>query len=79
MLSVKPILDIVVHINLINNLIGILLKSSSENYNFVMFGHKLDELDAARSNKEEAVVSVFNIVNKSFVQIKNERISLSDI
>lgn len=79
MLSIKSILDIIVHINLINNLIGILLESSSENDDLIMLGHKFNKLNASWSNQEEAVVSIFNIMNQGFVQIKNERISFGDV
>ncbi len=58
MLSVKSVLDIVANIDLVDNLVGVFLKSGGKNHDFVVLSHSLDELDAARSHKEKAIVLV---------------------
>ena len=63
MLSIQPIFDILIHINLVNDLIGVLLKSSSKYHDFIMLSHKLNELNATWPDKEEAIVSIFNVMD----------------
>lgn len=55
MLPVQSILDVVADVDLVNHLVSILLQSSGEDYNLVVLGHLLDELDATWSYKEEAL------------------------
>lgn len=68
-LSVQPMPDVVAHIDLIDDLIGVFLKGGSEDNNLVVLGHQLDELHAAGADEEEAVLAVFDIVDESLVQI----------
>lgn len=75
-LSVEAILDILAHINLIDDLICIFLQSRCKNHNFVIFGHRFDKLDAARSNQEKAIILVLNIVDQGFVKIENQRVDI---
>jgi len=74
MLSVQPMSDIIAHIDLINNLIGVFLQCCSEDNDLVVLCHQLDELDAAGADEEEAVLAVFHIVDESLIQIKNESV-----
>ena len=60
MLTIESVLDVVANINLINDLVSVLLKSSSEDDNLIVLGHGLDKLDASRSHEEEAIVLVLN-------------------
>lgn len=50
MLSVQPILDISVNVNLVDDLVCVILKSSSENDNFVILSHLFNEINAAWSH-----------------------------
>lgn len=59
-LSVQTVLDVVAHVDLVNNLVSILLQSGCEDHNLIVLGHSLDELDASRSHQEEAVILVLN-------------------
>ena len=62
MLSIKSKLDIVIHVDLVNYLIGIFLQSSSENNYFIIFCHQFDKMNASRAYQEETVLAIFNIV-----------------
>lgn len=62
MLSIKSELDIIIHINLVNNLICIFLQSSREDNYLIILGHQFDEMHTPRPHQEEAVLSIFNIV-----------------
>lgn len=75
MLTIQPVLDVFVNIDLIDDLIGIVLEGRSEDHNLVEFGHELDEIHAARAHQEVAITSVFNIVNKGLIKIKYEGVS----
>jgi len=74
MLSVQPMSDIIAHIDLINNLIGVFLQCRSEDDDLIVLCHQLDELDATGTDEEEAVLAVFHIVDESLIQIKNESV-----
>ena len=76
MLSIKSILDVLTYVDLVDNLIGILLESCSENDNLVVLSHCLNKLDATRTYKEETFRAIFYIVNKSLIEIKNKCISI---
>jgi len=74
-LSVQSILNVVLDIDLVDHLISILLQGGSENNNFVVLGHLLDELNAAWADQEEAIVSVLDIVDQGLIQIEDQSIS----
>lgn len=61
---------------MVYNLVCVLLKSSCEEHNFVVFCHQLNELNASRSHQEETVLAIFNVVDQSFVQIKNKSVDV---
>lgn len=67
MLSVEAILNVLTHINLVYNLISVLLEGRGENHYLIILGHSLDELHAARSNQEETVISVLNVVDQGLI------------
>ena len=50
MLTVEPQLDIVVHVDLVDDLIGIFLEGGRENDDLVVLGHEFNKLNAARSH-----------------------------
>ena len=77
MLAIESVLDVVSDINLVNDLIGILLQRSSKDHNLIMKSHGLNELHAARSHQEEAIILVFNIVDQGLVQIEHKSVSAS--
>ena len=62
-LPIETILDIVANINLIDNLVRVLLQRRCEDDDFVVLGHEFDELNAAWSDEEKAVLAVVNIMN----------------
>ena len=59
-LTVEAVLDIVSNINLVDYLVSILLQGCREDDDFVVSRHSLDELNAARSHQEEAIVLILN-------------------
>ena len=75
-LSIQPIFDVIVHINLVYNLVCILLKSCCEEHDFIVFCHQLNKLNASRSYQEETVLAIFNVVDQCFVQIKNKSVDV---
>ena len=58
MLSVKSVFNVVSNIDLVDYLVSILLQSCREDHNLIVLRHRLDELNASRSHKEETVVLV---------------------
>ena len=67
MLAVKPVLDVLSNINLVNDLICILLESCCEYDNLVVLCHSFDELDATWPHKEETIILIFNVMNQSLI------------
>ena len=57
-LSVETVFNFVTRIDLVNYLVGILLKGRSEDHDFVVPSHRLNELHTPRSHKEETIVLV---------------------
>ena len=49
-LTVEPILDVLVHIYLIDDLVGVVLESCCEDHYLVKLGHQLDEVHTAWTN-----------------------------
>jgi hypothetical protein len=45
-LSVESILDVLVHVDLVDDLVCIVLESSCEDHYFIELGHKFYEVDA---------------------------------
>ena len=69
MLTIQSVLDILVDIDLVDDLVGIVLESCGENDDLEELCHQLDEVHAARAHQEVAVASIFNIVDKSLIEI----------
>ena len=67
MLSVESVLDVISDIDLVDDLVSILLQSSSENHDLIVLCHSFNKLNTARSDQEEAIVLVFNVVNKCLI------------
>ena len=59
-LTIEAVLDIVTDINLIDDLVSVLLQGCRKDDNFIVPGHGLDELNAARSHQEETIVLILN-------------------
>ena len=74
MLSVKAVLDVVAYIDLVDHLVSVFLKGRCEDHDLIVLGHRLNELDAARSHEEKAVVLVLNIVNECLVEIEHQTV-----
>lgn len=55
MLTVQAVLNVLTDVDLVNNLIRIFLQRCSENYDFIVLGHRFDELDAAWSDHKETL------------------------
>ena len=66
-LTIEAVLDIVTDIDLVDNLVSILLQGRCKDNDFIVPGHGLDELNAARSHQEETIVLILN-------KYKNNRI-----
>ena len=58
MLTVESVFDVVANVDLVDDLVSVLLQGSCEDHDFIVAGHCLDELHAARSDQEEAIVLV---------------------
>ena len=69
MLTIQPVLNVFIDVNLIDNLVCIVLKSCCEYHNFVEFRHQLNEIHTAWSHKEVTIASIFNIVDERFIQV----------
>ena len=67
-LTVEAVLDIVTDINLVDNLVGVLLQGSCEDDDFIVPGHGLNELNAARSHQEETIVLILNKHKKNKIR-----------
>ena len=76
MLSVESVLDVISDINLVNDLVSILLQSSRENHDLIVLRHRFNKLDTARSDKEEAIVLVFDVVNKCLIEIEHKAVAV---
>ena len=74
MLTVKSIFDVVANVDLVNDLVSIFLKRCREDYDLIVLGHSLDELDATRPNEEKAIILILNIVDERFIKIEHERV-----
>jgi len=57
-LPVESVFNVVANVDLVDDLVGVLLQSRSEDHDFVVSSHRFDELHAPRSHKEEAIVLV---------------------
>ena len=77
MLSVESVLDVIADIDLVNDLICILLQSSCENHYLIVLRHSFNKLDTARSDQEETIVLVLDIVDKCLIEIQNEAVAIS--
>ena len=58
MLPIQSVLDVLVHIDLVNHLVCIVLQRRCEDHDLVKLGHQLDEIDAARPHQEVAIGAV---------------------
>lgn len=77
MLSVESVLDVIPNIDLVNDLICILLEGSCENHNLIVPRHCFNKLDTARSDQEETIVLVLDIVDQCLIEIQNEAVAVS--
>jgi len=66
-LSIEPMFDFAIRINLINDPICVLSDSSSENNNFIVLAHFMQKFFAIGPHKEVRVRPVVNIVDQRFV------------
>ena len=71
MLSVESVLDVIADIDLIDDLIGVFLQRGREYNNLVILRHCLNELYAARSHQEEAIILIFNVVDQCLIEIEH--------
>jgi len=69
MLSVKSVAYKSLRINLVDDPVCVILHGSCEYDNLIVFVHLLQKLTNPRSNETLALISLFKVVNKSFVQI----------
>ena len=74
MLSIEPVLDVLTHIDLVHHLIGILLQSGCKDDNLIVLSHEFDELDAAWSNQEEALLTVLYVMDECLVQVEYQSV-----
>lgn len=58
MLAVQPVSYLLSNVNLVDYLVCVFLHRSCEDYDFVVFGHRFDELDAAWPHKEVTFLAV---------------------
>ena len=71
MLSVQPVFDVFTYVYLVNHLVRILLQGSCKNDNLIVLSHCFDELNASRSDQEEAIILIFYVVDESLIEIKH--------
>lgn len=60
-LSVEPVLDVPVHVDLVDDLVRVVLQRRSEDHDLVELGHQLYKVDAARPHQEVAVGAVLKV------------------
>ena len=63
-LTIESVFDVVTDIDLIDNLIGILLQRCSKDDDLIVARHRFNELHAARSDQEEAVVLILRKITE---------------
>ena len=68
MLTIEAVLDIVTDIDLVDNLVSILLQGRCKDNDFIVPGHGLYELNAARSHQEETIVLILNKYKKNRIR-----------
>jgi hypothetical protein len=68
-LAVEAVFDVLVHIDLVHDLISVLLKGGGEDDYLVILGHQLDELNTTWPHEEEALLTVLDIVDQRLVQV----------
>ena len=71
MLPVQSILDVVVHVNLVDHLIGVFLQGRRKDDYLVVLRHELNELHATRAHEEKAVLTILDVVDQRFVEIEH--------
>ena len=69
MFSVESMRNVPFLINIIKDGVCILLDSSSENHNLIVFGHFLQKLKTIGANQEGSLFVIFEIVDQSFIHI----------
>ena len=70
-------LDVVADVNLVYHLICVFLQCCREYHDLVVLGHVGDELDAAGSDKEEAVLAVVDVVDQSLIEVEHEGVDVA--
>jgi hypothetical protein len=68
-LPVQSVPDVVTHVDLVNNLVSILLQRRREDHDLVVLRHRLNELNAAGSHQEEAIVLILQRTGQKVVSI----------
>lgn len=75
MLSVETEFDVLIYVDLVNDLICIVLQCGCEDNYFVILGHQLYKLYTPGPHEEEAILAVFDVVDKRFIQIEHKSIN----
>ena len=74
MLTIQTMFDVLVHVDLVDYLVCVVLEGSREDHDLVELGHELDEVDTTWTYQEVTVTTVFYIMNQSLIQIKHQRV-----
>ena len=72
MLTVQPVLDVLVDVDLVYHLVCVVLEGSRENDNLVELSHQLNKVYTPGANKEVAVRTILNVVDKGLIEIKDQ-------
>ena len=74
-LPVETEFNVLVYVDLVNNLICVVLQCCREDNDLVILGHQLYELNTPGPHEEEAILAVFDVVDKRFVKIEHQSIN----
>lgn len=78
MLTVEAVLNVLANVDLVNNLIRIFLQRCSENDDFVVLGHRFDELDTAWSHHKETLRTILQSLRRGDLPQRCESTSRLD-
>ena len=75
-LSVEAVLDVLIHVDLIDYLVSILLECCCKDDDFVILSHEFDELHATWPYEEEALLTILHVMDQCLIQIQHQSVDL---
>ena len=72
MLTVEPVLDVLVDVDLVYHLVCVVSEGSREDNNLVELSHQLNKVNTPGANKEVAIRTILNVMDKGLIEIKDQ-------